>query len=311
MPVFGALLKDTRSGKGYQLHVANALWCQVGVPFKDEFLTLNETHYGAKPVSVDFIKETEQTRQTINSWVEKKTQDKIKELFKAGNLSGNTRLLLTNAIYFKGNWASKFDKKETQDEPFFISTDTKVNVPMMNQTAWFNCLQEDSVAAVELPYAGKELSMVVFLPAKADGLADFEKTLTAAKLTEWLGKLRPVEGPRGLKVSLPRFRVKAEFRLNEVLGNLGMSDAFVPYRADFSGISPEANRDGWYISQAVHQAIVDVNEEGTEAAAATGSSPAIGALPPSFRADRPFFFVIRDKRTDSILFMGRVVDPRS
>jgi serpin B len=305
---FGSSLKDTRSGKGFELHLANALWCQSGVPFTDEFLSLNETHYQAKPVGVDFIKETEQARQTINTWVEKQTQDKIKELLKPGVLDPLTRLVLTNAIYFKGDWAGKFDKKLTRDEPFLLAADHQVQVPMMHQTGEFNYLREDLLRAVELPYAGKDLSMVLFVAEQADGLAEFEKTLTAEKLAGWLGKLRPV---KGLHVALPRFKATAEFKLNEGLKSLGMSDAFRPDVADFSGVSPAARREGWYISHVIHQACVEVNEDGTEAAGATAVVLRAKSEPPSFRADRPFFFVIRDKRTDSILFMGRVVDPRS
>jgi len=304
---FGSLLNDTRSGKGYQLNVANALWCQSGIPFTDEFVSLNETHYKAKPAGVDFVKETEQARQTINGWVEKQTQDKIKELLKQGVLTELTRLVLTNAIYFKGDWASKFDKKLTQEEPFLIAANNKVNVPTMHQTGEFNYLRENSLQAVELPYAGKELSMVLFLPEKVDGLTEFEKTLTAEKMVEWLGKLRPVTR---LNVSLPRFKVTAEFKLNDVLKTLGMSDAFQRGVADFSGISPVAKKEEWYISNVIHKAFVEVNEEGTEAAGATAVVVAQNSAPPSFRADRPFFFVIRDQRTGGILFMGRVVDPR-
>jgi serpin B len=305
---FGSLLKDTRSGKGYQLHVANALWCQTGVPFTDEFLTLNETYYQAKPNGVDFIKATEQARQTINGWVEKQTEDKIKELLKPKVLTPDTKVVLTNAIYFKGDWVTKFDKKQTQDEPFLIAAKNKVNVPMMQRTGEFNYLREESLQVVELPYAGKELSMVIFLPAKADGLAEFEQTLTAEKFQQWLAKLRPFEG---LPVALPRFKMTKEFQLENVLPNMGMSDAFNPQVADFSGISPVAKDKWWYISNVIHKAFVEVNEEGTEAAAATAVlvKPGSIAARPSFRADRPFFFVIRDKRTESILFMGRVLDP--
>ncbi|MDW8221530.1 MAG: serpin family protein [Gemmatales bacterium] len=305
---FGWLLQHTRSGKGYQLHVANALWCQEGVPFREEFLSLNDKYYGAKPFAVDYINNTEQARRAINEWVEKQTQNKIKELIKPGVLGSLTRLVLTNAIYFKGDWAIKFDPAKTREEPFFVSLKESVKVPMMYQSGQFAFFREAGVRGIELPYAGKDVTMVLFVTDKLDGLAEFEKSLSAEKLQQWLSKLRMVND---VEVFLPRFRVTSEFQLDEELKALGMKDAFEAAQADFSGISPEAQSQKWHISAVVHKAFVEVNEEGTEAAAATGVVIKAVALPPSFRADRPFFFLIRDKRTNSILFMGRVVDPRS
>jgi serpin B len=301
-PAFGALIGDTKAGKGYQLSVANALWCQVNFPIRDEFLTTNEKHYGGKPTGVDFGK-TEEARQTINQWVEQRTQDKIKELLKPGILDKLTRVVLTNAIYFKGDWADKFKKEDTHDAPFLAAGGKKVNVPLMSQTAEFPTLREADFAALELPYAGKELSMVVFLPRQSDGLADFEKSLTAEKLHGWLGKLKPQK----INVLLPRFQVKADFRLDEQLKAMGMSDAF-SRTANFAGIN--GKKDDLYIGAVVHQAFVDVNEEGTEAAAATAVVIRTRSEPPQFRADHPFFFLIRDQRTGSILFMGRLVEPK-
>ncbi|MCS7168615.1 MAG: serpin family protein [Gemmatales bacterium] len=307
-PAFGLLLKQTRSGKGYQLHVANALWCQTGVPFREDFLSINEKYYDAKPTGVDFAASPEQARLTINAWVEKQTQEKIKDLLKPGVISALTRLVLTNAIYFKGDWARKFDPKQTRDEPFWLNPTTQVKVPMMRQTGEFPYLVQGDFQALELPYAGEEISMVILVPTKADGLAELEKSLTTEKFHEVLKKLHPTPG---LEVAVPRFKVTAEFNLNQALSNLGMIDAFDDRKADFSRISPVARKQGWHITAVVHKAFVEVNEEGTEAAAATGVVIGIRSLPPSFRADRPFFFLIRDKRTNSILFMGRVVDPRS
>jgi len=304
-PAFGALLRDTKAGKGYQLSVANALWCQVNYPFHDDFLKVNETYYGGKPVGVDFRK-TEEARQTINTWVEKQTQDKIKELLKPGVLDADTRLVLTNAIYFKGNWADKFDKKLTQDQPF-LTGGNKVTVPLMRRTGDYKYLDGGSFQALELPYANKELSMLVFLPKKVDGLAEFEQTLTAEKLQAWQGQMRQ----REVRVFLPRFKMTAEFKLNNVLQALGMSDVFDRGRSNLSGIT---NAEQLYISAVIHKAFVDVNEEGTEAAAATAvliaptSAPVVQA-PPEFRADHPFFFAIRDNRSGSLLFAGRLVEP--
>ncbi|MCS7167534.1 MAG: serpin family protein [Gemmatales bacterium] len=305
---FGSLLQQSRSGKGYQLHVANALWCQEGVPFREEFLSLNEKYYGAKPFAVDYINNTELARRAINEWVEKQTQNKIKELIKPGVLSNLTRLVLTNAIYFKGDWAIKFDPAKTREEPFFVSLKESVKVPMMYQSGQFPFFWEAGVRGIELPYAGKDVTMVLFVTDQLDGLPEFEKSLSAEKLQQLLSKLRMAND---VDVFLPRFRVTSEFQLQEELKALGMKDAFEAGQADFSGISPEALSQKWHISAVVHKAFVEVNEEGTEAAAATGVIIKAVALPPSFRADRPFFFLIRDKRTNSILFMGRITNPQS
>jgi serpin B len=213
--------------------------------------------------------------------------------------------VLTNAIYFKGLWYSPFKKKATRDEPFKTAADSSVKVPMMQQKAKFNCMQGDDFQALELPYRGKELSMVVFLPDKVDGLTVFEKKLTEAQVKQWLGRMRSEE----VQVALPRFKMTAEFNLNETLKSLGMRQAFVDGGADFSGISGSGRN--LFIEAVVHKAFVDVNEEGTEAAAATGVSIALSSLPQTriFRADHPFVFLIRDNRSGGILFMGRMTRP--
>jgi serpin B len=303
-PAFGSLIDDTRSGKGYQLHVANALWCQMNYPFTNEFLDVNQTCYGGRPSGVDFAGNTEQARQTINAWVEKQTQDKIKELIKQGILDNLTRLVLTNAIYFKGNWETQFDKKYTQDQPF-LGMDGKKNVPLMQRTGKLKYADGGAFQVLELPYSGKELSLVAFLPKQVEGLAAFEKTLNQENLARWLEQMQE----REVVVYLPRFKMTSQFLLNEQLKTLGMSDAFVSGRADFSGISPVALKEGLHLSHVIHKGFVDVNEEGTEAAAATAVVLAFKGRPTVFRADHPFFFVIRDNRSGSLLFMGRLVNP--
>jgi serpin B len=308
-PALGALLYDLDGGgkkRGYQLSVANALWGQKGYPFLPEFVTLAHDNYRAGLEEVDFVGATEQARQTINAWVERQTQDKIKDLLQEGVLSSDTRLVLTNAIYFKGNWASQFPKDRTQDGPFQVTAQEKVTVPFMDKTEKFNYLDGGTFQALELPYVDKDLATVVLLPKKADGVADFEKTLTVHNLNEWLGKLQEHE----VVVALPRFKMTSEFSLGDTLAAMGMPLAFSP-AADFSGM------DGMkylFVSAVVHKAFVDVNEEGTEAAAAT-AVVAVGAssgapMTPVFRADHPFVFLIRDRRSGSILFLGRVTDPR-
>jgi serpin B len=307
-PAYAALSANLEaSGKksGCELDIANALWGQSGYHFLPDFLNLNKRSYGAGLYEVDFVGRTEEARKTINTWVEKQTKDKIKELLQQGILDPDTRLVLTNAIYFKSNWQNPFNKKVTQEEAFAISANQKIRVPMMHHSADFGYLDGGSFEVLDLPYAGRELSMVVFLPKKGGGLAEFEKTLTTAKLAQWLAQLKPSK----VDVALPKYKMTAEFNLNGVLSGMGMPTAF-SRMADFSGMT--ASRD-LFISEVVHKAYVDVHEEGTEAAAATGVVMATLVHFPSrvFRADHPFVFMIRDFRSNSILFMGRVNDPRS
>ncbi len=304
--VFGLLIKQINGDgkpRGYELYTANALWLQSDYHFLPGFLKLTRPNYGAELREVDFKGASEATRQTINAWVEKQTKDRIKELLKAGILDEQTRLVLTNAIYFKGNWASQFKKEATRDEPFLVAADKKVNVPMMHQKADCKYFDTAKLQLLEMPYEGKDLSMVVLLPKEADGLADLEKSLTM-NLQNWLVRLHKSD----VEVALPKFQATSEFRLDKALIDMGMKDAFDIGTADFSGMT--GSRD-LYIKAVVHKAFVDVNEEGTEAAAATAvvenkNSPRVT---PSFRADHPFLFLIRDTRYGSILFLGRVTNP--
>ena len=188
-PAMGALVRDlnARSGKGgYKLSVANALWGQRGYRFLRDFLDLNRNHYGADLESVDFATDRERARKSINAWVEKKTERKIRDLIKPGVLNPLTRLVLVNAIYFKGDWASQFKKSSTREAPFALAGNRKVNVPMMRQTALFNYFDGDGFQALELPYVGRELSMIVFLPKRARDLDTFERSLTRRNLARWL-----------------------------------------------------------------------------------------------------------------------------
>jgi serpin B len=307
-PAMGALIQEINGTgekkRGYQLTTANALWGQKGYPFNADFLKLNKDSYGAGLNDVDFIGATEQARLTINAWVEKQTQEKIKDLLKQGMLTVDTRMVLTNAIYFKGDWVSQFKKDATRDESFFVTADKQVKAPLMHQKGHFNYLEGAAFQALELPYLGKELSMVVLLPKKKDGLAALEKGLSVAGLGSTLRGLRPTE----VVVTLPKFKVTAAFSLKKTLSEMGMAGAFTA-GADFSGI---ASKGSLRLADVIHKAFVDVNEEGTEAAAATAvkvedkSKPVI----PDFRADHPFLFLIRDTRSDSILFLGRLVEPQ-
>jgi serpin B len=293
---------------GNELTVANALWAQKEFKFLDIYLKITRTEYQATLEELDFKTNAESCRKTINGWVEKKTNEKIKNLIPAGTLNEGTLLVLTNAIYFKGKWMDEFNKKNTKDESFNFADGSKNDVPMMNRTGKYGHYSDEGFQILEMPYAGKNLTMVVLLPDKADGITGFEKNLTSEKLTGWLSKLRTGE----VIVSVPKFKTELSFGLNEMLKALGMKEAFTP-TADFSGMT---GKKDLFISAVIHKAYVDVNEEGTEAAAATGvimvgTGMREPVKPIVFKADHPFLFLIRDKSTGSILFMGRIMDPRS
>jgi len=307
---FGAIIKDlnARGEKGgNELTVANALWGQKGYGFLEEFLGLIKANYGGGLNEVDFVGATESARKTINAWVEKETRNKIKNLIGQGVLNSMTRLVLTNAVYFKGSWARQFKKDRTKEAPFTLLSGDKVDVPMMNQTAEFNYMEADGFQCLELPYMDDVLSMVIFLPKEFDSFRGFEKTLTADNLSQWLAKLRK----RKVIVSVPKFKMTCQFGLAGVLKSMGMTNAF-SQQADFSGMSD--NRD-LFISAVIHKAYVHVNEEGTEAAAATAVTMKLTAIGPDqipvFRADHPFIFLIIDNQSGSILFIGRVMNPKA
>jgi len=302
-----SLMADSKKG-GYELTVANALWGQKDYGFLKEFLELIKVNFDGGLNEVDFINAAESARSTINTWVEKKTRNKIKNLIPKGVLTRLTRLVLTNAIYFKGNWASQFKMDRTKIAPFTLTGGEKVDVPMMNQTADFNYMETEDFQGLEMPYVDDELSMIILLPKRGDGLAEFEKTLTLKNLSQWLAKLHK----RKVIVSVPKFKMTSQFRLAEVLKSMGMTDAFVPDVADFSGMNGKRDLFIWAV---IHKAYVDVNEEGTEAAAATAVVVGITSVGPAripvFRADHPFLFLIRDNHSGSILFIGRVMNPKA
>jgi len=303
--IIGQLNASGEKG-GYALVVANALWGQKDYNFLPEFLTFVKKNYEGDLQQVDFATQTEATRKKINAWVESKTKDKIKELIKPGTLDSMTRLVLTNAIYFKGKWAAQFKPESTKDLPFTLLNGEKVNTPTMSQTGKFGYMETNDIQALEMPYVNNDLSMVILLPKKADGIKGLEKELVSDNLAGWLAKIYK----REVQVFIPRFKMTSEFELAKVLGEMGMPDAFSG-KADFSGMT--GNKD-LFISAVVHKAYVDVNEEGTEAAAATGVTMKLTSVappPPVFRADHPFIFLIRDNQTGSILFLGRVANPEN
>ncbi|HUT30063.1 MAG TPA: serpin family protein [Sedimentisphaerales bacterium] len=292
----------------YRLSIANALWAQKDYKFLSQFLDVTNKYYDAKVQELDFATETETARKTINRWVETKTNDKIKDLIKPGILNRLTRLVLTNAIYFKGLWELQFRKEFTEDAPFTVSPDKTVEVSMMHLTDDFKYWADDNLQILELPYKGNDLSMIVLLPHTVEGMESLEKSLSLTNLNNWLSKLRKQQ----VMVFLPRFKMTCEISLAETLAAMGMRDAFALPPADFSGMT---GKKDLFISAVVHKAFVEVNEEGTEAAAATAvimeTLAAPGSPAPVFRADHPFIFLVKDNNSGSILFLGRLKSPKT
>ncbi len=291
------------------LETAHSLWPQKGYALSHAFLKDLRQYYGSTVTPVDYRSATENARKTINTWVEKKTRDKIRELLKPGILNSLTRLTLVNAVYFKGDWSNRFDSSATTDAPFFIRPDSTVTVSMMHQERKFRYAASDSLQIIELPYAGEDLSMLLLLPAEKNGIFDLEKSLTPGTLETLSDSLRETT----VSIFLPKFTLTSTLRLDEKLRTLGMTDAFDPAKADFSRMT--TRNDKLFIGAVVHKAFIDVNEEGTEAAAATGVVIGLtSAMPeplPVFRADHPFLFLIRENGSGSILFMGRVAEPET
>ncbi len=304
-PANGALIQSLDRGValgGYRLNVANRLWGQTGFPFLESFLKTTREDYAAEMALVEFSRAPEAARTTINDWVSEKTETKIKDLMPEGSVTSDTRLVLTNAVYFKGKWAGPFDPDLTQDAPFHLDASRTVEVPTMVRLDKWSYARAEGVELLELPYEGGDISMVILLPSTIDGLSDLEARLTSANLDAWLASLETAE----LELALPRFRVTSSFGLNSTLTAMGMPSAFDPLTADFSGM--DGRRD-LSIQAVVHKGFVDVNEEGTEAAAATGVGVGVTSLPQTLRIDHPFVIVIRDNVTGSFLFMGRIADP--
>jgi len=303
---FGALqdqLNAARQKKEFDFNLANGLWSQKNHSFLPAFLDLAKQRYEAKLEQVDFGTGAEPARREINDWVSAQTRGKITDLLQPGVVNASTRLVLVNAIYFKGRWLHQFKAANTTIAPFNVTRDQSVQAPLMNLTASFKYAAPDGLQVLELPYLGNDLSMVILLPGEIDGLKKIEESLTGPQLDFWLGQTRAQK----VDVFLPKFKLTAQFDLNGTLAEMGMADLFSS-RADLSGM--DGARD-LFVSAVVHKAYVDVNEEGTEAAASTGGVVAATAFrpPPVFRADHPFLFLIRDNHSGSILFLGRVVDP--
>ena len=294
-------------GSPFKLNIANALWGQRDYPFEQPFLDLLAQHYGAGLKGVDFRQQPEQARRAINAWVEEATENKIRDVLPRGAVDSLTRLVLTNAIYFKAGWAYGFEQSQTAPANFTTASGDTVQVEMMSlkESDGLAYATGDNWQAVELPYVGEKVSMVVIVP-DAGVFDQVEDSLSATSLFALFDDL----APQAVELQLPRFGIESKFSLRAMLGALGMSAAFDPQEADFSGMS---TAEQLFINDVIHQAFVSVDEEGTEAAAATAVTIGTTSIStPEYvnvTVDRPFIFVIRDRETNAVLFIGRVLDP--
>jgi serpin B len=290
----------------FRLNIANAVWGQSGFPFTDAYLDTLARNYGAGLRLVDFMNQPEPARLAINQWVEDETEERIKDLLAPGTITADTRLVLTNAIYFYGAWMMQFEESATQDAPFTLLDGSQVTASMMNQSDRFLYTEGEGFQAMQMHYEGGGASMTVILPEEGS-FESVAASLDSARFEEITGAMQGQQ----LDVYIPRFEYEAEFNLSQALVDLGMTDAFNPMIADFSAIAgPD---QPLFISKVIHKAFVKVDEQGTEAAAATAVIMELGMAMPdqpvTFRADHPFIFVITDNATGSILFVGQVVDP--
>ncbi len=296
----GAQGKD---GGKFRLNTVNAIWGQKDYKFLPQYLDTLAVNYGAGLRVLDFIKSPEPSRITINDWVSQQTEDRIKDLIPAGAINNLTRLVLTNAIYFNAAWQYPFQKEATHDAVFHLLNNSQVNVSMMQQTKFLKYMEVKEYQAVELPYDGSELSMVILLP-QLGNFTRFEDNLNLAQVQDIIANLKPNQ----VDLSLPKFKFDSDFSLKQTLSAMGMPVAFTD-NADFSGMN--GGKD-LRITDIFHKAFVAVDEAGTEAAAATAvivGTTAMPAQPVKFTADRPFIFFIRDIGTGEILFVGRVANP--
>lgn len=319
-PNFAAVYNDMNTGnRAYEMRTGNALWVQQDYKLLEDYTGRAERYYGGKATNVDFVRETEKSRQTINSFIEQQTNGRIKDLIEPGMLDQMTRLVLTNAIYFKGTWEWEFDRSDTRDGEFRVTPTETVKTPMMHMDpdkARFRYADLEKLQILELPYKGDDISMLILLPKQGQDydyetgnkitlnytLEDLE--LSSDKLNEYKAQMTETKLDA---ISLPKFEFETKYLMQKMLADLGMPTAFST-SADFSGMT--GNRD-LYIALVIHQAYVNVDEKGTEAAAATAVSMKMTAAMKSkvFRADHPFMFIIQDRSTGNILFLGRVTDP--
>jgi serpin B len=308
----GARIKEYgAAGNKVTLRVANRLFGQKGHPFEIPYLTRIQGAFGAPLEPLDFKTAIEPSRDHINAWVAHETRDHIKDLIPPGGIDDTARLVLTNAVYFAGDWAVAFDRKATHPAPFFTGRDEKKNVPTMHQETMLRFAATGGVKVLEMPYVNHDLAMTIVLPDAIDGLSAVEARLTPAALDAWTRAAAPVP----VRLSLPRLKLAPQqsLSLRDTLSAMGMPLAFSASQADFTGIShPAASGERLSLGGIFHKAFLTLDEKGTEAAAATAvvvldDPSAVG--PVELKVDHPFLFFLRDTRTGLVLFMGRVADP--
>lgn len=305
---FGELLADltgAHRGRGYQLYLANRLFGQERMAFAPAFTDATSNLYHAPLQAVDYQADPEGARDLVNGWVSDNTQGEIDELIPSGIIDADTRLTLVNAIYFQASWATAFDAKSTQSEPFLLESGAQKSVPLMHRKGRFQVAEDDLFSALSLDYTDAELRMLILLPRARGGLAQAEAALDGPRIRALASALREEERV----LSLPRFEVRSELALVPTLKTLGMRAAFDANRADFSGMLAPHAQERLYVKDVLHQGYVRVDEAGTTAAAATAVIVNTRAAVPAFRADQPFVFAIQDKLTGSLLFVGRIADP--
>ncbi len=295
-----------KKNKKYELRTGNALWAQQNYPFLEEYFSTVERYYGGKAVNLDFVNEPEESRQTINSFIKKQTKNKIKEILPQRSIHPLTRLILTNAIYFKGDWEFQFDKKDTKEMPFYVSQGNIVNTPIMfmKPEKNLNYLETQDLQILELPYKDKEISMLILLPKEDVILNKIEQELTYSQLRQWISKLQSI---KVMEVYLPKFEFDFNKELKDNFRNMGVMSVFE--NADFSRMS---YKNDLSINSILHKSFISVDEKGTTAISVTlvhtiGSSFSNVV----FNANRPFIFMIKENQTNNILFLGRVVNPSS
>lgn len=290
--------------KDFELNITNAIWGEKTYTFLPEYLDILAENYGAGLRLADFINEPDASRKTINQWVSEETNNKINDLLADGTITPMTRLVLTNAIYFKASWLSQFDDNRTHAADFVLLDGSTIQVPTMQQTDNYGYLKESNYQIVSLPYEGNKLSMLIVLPDEGK-FPQVEESLSSMEIQSVLGSLEYNQ----IDLSLPKFKIESSFGLTDALAVLGLQNAFNPEAADFSGM--DGTRE-LFISAVKHKAFIEVDEEGTEAAAATAVVVGITSMPLEpiqVKIDHPFIFFIIDNESGTVLFMGRVVHP--
>ncbi|KPN29237.1 serine protease inhibitor-like protein [Halolamina pelagica] len=289
----------------FQLSLVNAIWGQAGFPFRDEYRTTLENHYGGGLNQVDFVENPDGVREAINAWIADQTDDRIEALLPADSITSETVLVLTNAISFMANWRHPFDEDQTEPAEFTALDGSTSTVQMMSQDVQVPAATVDGAQAVELPYVGGTTGMLIVVPPAGE-FAAYERSFDGEQLGRIVDALEPQRG----YVNLPRFEFDSSCKLEQALEALGMTDAFDPDAADFSRMADLSETGGnLFVDQVYHDTSISVDEQGTEAAVATGSVVNLVSLPPTvLNANRPFLFVIRDRPTGTVLFTGHVVD---